>query len=197
MNDLADLIIKIRAQKLRDESRLHALEAEIVEVRDAITTATEELSQLQAALQIAFKRGSATPADLESVQAVDDSPSVEQSPVVDSQAGKLAGREEEDGTKAGSRARKKLIDAVYELTHNFGGEEFTTGDVRRRLAEVYPELFATINPASVSGTLARIYQDYNQEHELERVGIYGNEMTYRRKVKPTTKEDTPIGNPPP
>jgi hypothetical protein len=203
MHDLANLIIEIHAQRVRGEEQLRNLEMKIVEARDAVTTAKQELSQLWAALQIAVKRGAASPADLDAVKArLDGLQPDSSSPLAGQDASPAEdepGEEGEDGEQVEENTvptpkppKRKLIDVVYEITQDFGGEEFTTGDVRRKVAEAEPELFATINPASVSGTLARIFQDYNQERELERVGSRGNEITYRRTVTPAAKENTPV-----
>lgn len=205
MPELADLIETILEQQLREEEQLQSLETQAANTRASIANAQEEIAQLLAALEIAVKRGMADPIDPDAIRArlvhkLQEDSQEPQSPPLDfsrlvphageSPDGEEGGQEEEeeDEEPAPSTHRSsKLIDLVYKIIQGFEiGREFTTTGIRRELAEQYPRKFASINPASISGTVARLY--YHYDAGIERLGEYGDGIHYRRKA--TKKEET-------
>jgi hypothetical protein len=210
MPELADLIEKILQQQLREEEQLRRLEIQASSTRSSIANAKEEVAQLLVALEIAVKRGMAEPIDLDALRAriahepqgdlFTESVQESQPPPLDfthlvPHAGAGSEQEEEEEEEeeeptppvASSRS-KKLIDLVWDIIQGFDfDDEFTTTDIRREMAEQYPEKFAIINPASISGTVARLHNE-NRE-QIVRVGDYADGIHYRRKAAPETKED--------
>lgn len=181
MPDLAGIIEDIMQQKVRDEELLRSLEDRAATVRASLATAQEEIAQLLAALEIAVKRGAAKPEDLARLT---HEPR-EQAPTEGAQEPQPVPLDLLRRLSGGGRGGKSLIDTVLEIIQGFD-EEFTTADVRRELAERYPEKFASINPASIPGTVARLYKDY--DCGLERVGEYGDGIHYRRKATTQAQE---------
>jgi len=77
-----------------------------------------------------------------------------------------------------TRRGEKLIDLVWIIIQSFAiGADFTTIDIRRELESRYPIKFASINPASVSATVARLCSG---NETVIKVGKYLDGIHYQR-----------------
>jgi hypothetical protein len=88
--------------------------------------------------------------------------------------------------KARQAAGVSLIDAIRRVTQNLPAP-FTTGTVRTRLTEDYPELVEKTHYSSIAGTMRRMSLKGGYLEQVEKGGP-GKEATYRIANKPPRPE---------